>query len=258
MNIAQASLLFLAAVVGGMLNAVAGGGSFFGFPALLFCGVPAIPANATNTIALWLGSVASIGPYRHELSTQRREVLILLIGTSLVGGMLGAVLLLKTPATTFTALIPYLLLIATALFAFSPAITTLLRTNVLDKTRLTWRVLGGVSVAQLIISIYGGYFGGGIGILMLATLSLMGVENIHVMNALKTVLASFINGIAVIAFIVGRAIFWPQAIVMIVGAIIGGYGAAYYARKIEQRWVRLFVIIVGVSLTVYFFLHISS
>jgi uncharacterized membrane protein YfcA len=258
MNIAQASLLFLAALVGGMLNAVAGGGSFFGFPALLFCGVPAIPANATNTIALWLGSVASIGPYRRELSTQSREVLILLIGTSLVGGVSGAVLLLKTPATTFTALIPYLLLIATVLFAFSPVITALLRTDALEKTRLSWRVLGGVSFAQLIISIYGGYFGGGVGILMLATLSLMGVDNIHVMNALKVLLASCINGVAVIAFIIGRAIFWPQAIVMTVGAIIGGYGAAYYARKIEQRWVRLFVIIVGVSLTIYFFLHSKS
>lgn len=253
MNFLQALLLFFAAVIGGTLNSVAGGGSFFSFPALLFSGVPPIAANATSTVALWPGAVASTAAYRRELVTQRREVLLLLVGTSLIGGIFGAILLLKTPQSTFTGLIPYLLLMATVLFALSPMITARLQLHTLEKTRPSWRVLAGISFAQLIISIYGGYFGGGIGILMLATLAFMGMENIHVMNALKALLTSCINGVAVITFIIAGAVYWPQALLMVVGAIIGGYGGAYYARKIEPRWVRIFVIVVGVCLTIYFF-----
>jgi uncharacterized membrane protein YfcA len=111
----------------------------------------------------------------------------------------------------------------------------------------------GISFAQLVISVYGGYFGGGIGILMLATLAMMGMNNIHAMNALKTLLTVCINGVAVITFIVAGIIVWPQAILMIIGAVIGGYGGAYYARKIEQKWVRIFVIVVGFCMTFYFF-----
>jgi uncharacterized membrane protein YfcA len=113
--------------------------------------------------------------------------------------------------------------------------------------------LVGMAFAQLVISVYGGYFGGGIGILMLATLAMMGMNDIHVMNALKTLLASCINGVAVITFVVAGVVAWPQAILMIIGAVIGGYGGAYYARKIQQKWVRLFVIVVGFSMTLYFF-----
>ncbi|MBE3558234.1 MAG: sulfite exporter TauE/SafE family protein [Ktedonobacteraceae bacterium] len=248
-------LLFAAAVLGGTLNSVAGGGSFFTFPALLFAQVPPIQANATSTVALWPGSVASVGAYRRELAQQRPGLLVLLVGTSLIGGILGAILLLRTPQSTFVSLIPYLLLMATLLFTFSGPITTRLRVRNVSKTRLSLAALIGVSIAQLIIAIYGGYFGGGIGILMLASLAMMGMENIHVMNALKTLLATCINGVAVVTFIVAGVVTWPQAIVMVIGAIVGGYGGAYYARKIEQKWVRLFVIIVGFALTIYFFVQ---
>jgi uncharacterized membrane protein YfcA len=253
----QLLVLFIAAIIGGTLNSVAGGGSFFGFPALLFTGVPAIQSNATNTIALWPGSLASVGAYRRELAAQPRGILFLLIGSSLIGGILGATLLLNTSQTTFIALIPYLLLLATLLFAFSPYITARLRARVSisSKTQRSIPSLIGIAIAQLVISVYGGYFGGGIGILMLATLAMMGMENIHEMNAVKTVLASCINGVAVITFIIAGKVVWVQAIVMIIGAIIGGYGGAYYARKIEQKWIRLFVIIVGIALTLYFFIH---
>jgi uncharacterized protein len=123
-----------------------------------------------------------------------------------------------------------------------------------EKTRQTWRGLAGISFLQLIIAIYGGYFGAGIGILMLATLGLMGMDDIHEMNAVKTLLTICINGVAVIAFIAAGIIVWGQAIVMLVGAIIGGYGTAYFAQKIDQKYVRGFVIVVGLSLTIYFFL----
>jgi hypothetical protein len=255
MTYPQIILLFVAAVLGGTLNAVAGGGSFFSFPALVFTGVPLIQANATNTIALWPGSVASTGAYRKELATQNRRFLLMLIITSIIGGTLGALLLLNTPQTMFIGLLPYLLLTATLLFTLSGPITKRLRLHSLANAHLTRAELVSLALAQLAISIYGGYFGGGIGILILATLAFMGMDNIHAMNGVKTLLASCINGAAMITFIVQRAVFWPEAILMIVGAILGGYGGAYYARKIDQKWVRLFVTIVGLFMTIYFFVR---
>lgn len=249
-------ILFIAAIVGGTLNAVAGGGSFFTFPSLIFIGIPAKVANASSTVALWPGSIASIWAYRREVAQQKRGFLVLMVGTSLVGGIIGALLLLYTPASIFQILIPYLLLTATLLFALSGPITARLRVRNIGKVSLTPRTLIIVAIAQLIIATYGGYFGGGIGILMLATLAMMGMENIHVMNGLKTVLASCINGVAVIIFIIAHMVYWPETLLMIVGAIIGGYGGAYYARKIDPKLVRGFVIIVGLAMSTYFFINI--
>jgi uncharacterized membrane protein YfcA len=255
MTLLQMVALFIAAIIGGTLNSVAGGGSLIGFPALIFTGVPSIKANATNTMALWPGAVASAVAYRKELGAIKRGLLFLFVGTSLIGGVFGAILLLSTPQSIFNHLIPYLLLAATLLFAFSGPVTTRLRGLSIEKEHLTWPVLIGVSVIQLVIATYGGYFGGGMGLLILATLSILGMKNIHTMNGLKTLLASCINGVAVITFIVAGAIEWPQAILMLVGAIIGGYGGAYYARKIDQKWIRIFVIAVGLCMTVYFFVR---
>jgi uncharacterized membrane protein YfcA len=255
MTFLQICVLFFAGVLGGTLNSVAGGGSFITFPILLFTGVPPINANATSTVALWPGSVASTSAYRKELAKQDRTGVLVLGSTSLIGGILGAILLLRTSQTTFVRLVPYLLLVATLLFAFSAPITNRLRRRNIEtkKTGTSWSGLVGIAFLQLII--YGGYFGGGIGILMLATLGLMGMENIHEMNALKTLLTSFINGVAVITFIIAGAVVWAQAIVMVAGGIIGGYGGAYFARQIEPRWVRAFVILIGVGMTLYFFLR---
>lgn len=249
-------ILFISAIIGGTLNAVAGGGSFFTFPSLIFVGIPAIPANASSTVALWPGSVASIGAYRSEVAQQKPGFLILMVVTSLIGGILGAQLLLNTPSSIFQGLIPYLLLTATLLFALSGPITARLRVRNVSKAQLSPRTLIIVATAQLIIATYGGYFGGGIGILMLATLAMMGMENIHVMNGLKTVLASCINGVAIIIFIAHNAVYWPETLLMIVGAIIGGYGGAYYARKIDPKLVRGFVIIVGLAMSAYFFISV--
>jgi uncharacterized membrane protein YfcA len=255
MTFLQGLVLFVAAILGGTLNSVAGGGTFITLPSLLFTGVLPITANATSTVALWPGSIASVWAYREELVKQRRSIVLLLSGTSLIGGVLGAELLLSTSQSTFVKLLPYLLLVATVLFALSGPITTRLRSKALKGGRQSWLTLVGIAILQLIISIYGGYFGGGIGILMLATLGLMGMENIHEMNAMKTLLTTFINGVAVIIFVIRGVVVWPQAILMVVGAIIGGYAGAYFARKIDQRWVRGFVIVVGVSMTIYFFLR---
>ena len=255
MTFLQASILFVAAILGGTLNSVAGGGTFITLPALIFTGVLPINANASSTVALWPGSIASVWAYRKEFANQRRLVTFLLSITSLIGGILGAELLVRTSQTTFVKLLPYLLLLATVLFALSGPINTRLHGRTTLKNRQSWLTLVGISFLQLIIAIYGGYFGGGIGILMLATLGLMGMENIHEMNAMKTLLTTFINGVAVIIFIIRGIVVWPQAIVMVIGAIIGGYTGAYFARKIDQRLIRGFVILVGVSMTIYFFLR---
>ncbi len=255
MTISQIIILLVAAILGGMLNSVAGGGTFITLPALIFTGVPPINANATSTVALWPGSVASIWAYRLEMAKQKPVLVIVLGVTSLVGGVLGAELLVNTSQSTFVKLLPYLLLLATVLFAVSGPVTARLRQRSKGNEHLSWAALVGIAFLQLIIAIYGGYFGGGIGILMLATLGLMGMENIHEMNAMKTLLTAFINGVAVVIFIVRGIVLWPQALLMVAGAIVGGYAGAFYARKIEQKWVRAFVIVVGVSMTIYFFLR---
>lgn len=255
MSTLQIVTLFIAALLGGTLNSVAGGGSFFSFPALYFGGVLPVQANATSTVALWPASVASAVAYLRELKHVRPPLLILLVGSSLIGGYFGAILLVKTSQSTFVLLLPYLLLLATLLFTFSKVITAWLRGRNREKTPMTRRGLIGSAIMQLIISTYGGYFGGGIGIMMLAGLAMMGMEDIYVMNTLKNMLATCINGVAIITFIILGVVAWPQAIVMVVGALVGGYGGAYLARKIDEKWVRIFVMVVGFSLTIYFFLH---
>jgi uncharacterized protein len=254
MTLLQAIGLFLAAVVGGTLNAVAGGGSFVTFPALLLTGVLPKSANATSTVALWPGSVASASGYRGDLSV-KRPILLLLSGVSVLGGVVGAVLLLLTPQATFSRLVPYLLLAATLLFAFGGRITARLPKRMPLHERQSWGSLLPFAIVQFVIAVYGGFFGGGIGILMLAAFALMGMERIHSMNALKNIVASCINGVAVVTFILARIVAWPQALVMVAGAITGGYGAAAIARRIDPRLVRRFIIAVGLAMSLYFFVH---
>lgn len=253
MTVPEAIILFLAAMLAGVLNSVAGGGSFISFPTLIFTGVPAISANATSTVALWPGTVASASAYRKELAAHRGVPA--LAAVSLVGGLVGAELLLHTPPATFLRLIPYLLLVATLLFTFGSAITRRLRSRAAESSDSAPPSVLGMALVQLLIAIYGGYFGGGIGILMLAALSVMGMENIHEMNALKTVLASCINGVAVVTFVLAGAVFWPEAVAMVAGAVVGGYGGAHYARRLPPLLVRRFVILVGFGMTIYFFVR---
>jgi len=242
--------LFVAGALGGALNSVAGGGSFIAFPALLFTGVPPIPANATNTIALWTGAAASGGAYRKRLDVPRR-VLIPLLAASLTGGLAGAFLLLHTPARTFMRVLPWLTLGATLLFAFGRKLAGD-RPSALAR-EASGAALAGATLFQLCVAVYGGYFGGGMGIVMLAMLATLGMADIHAMNALKSVMGFVINGVAVVTFIVFRAVYWRQGIVMIAGGIAGGYLGAHYAQKLPQAWIRGFVVLAGTAMTVYFF-----
>jgi uncharacterized protein len=245
-----AILLFLAGMLGGALNSVAGGGSFIAFPALLFSGVPPIPANATNTIALWTAAAASGGAYRKQLDVPRR-VLMPLITASLIGGLVGAFLLLRTPAQTFMRVLPWLTLGATLLFAFGKKLARGRRSVIEHEAGST--ALVGATLFQFLVAIYGGYFGGGMGIVMLAMLAALGMTDIHAMNALKSVMGFVINGVAVVTFIIAGAVYWRHGTVMIAGGILGGYLGAHYALKVPQVWIRSFVVLVGTGMTVYFF-----
>jgi uncharacterized membrane protein YfcA len=250
LGLETAIFLFVAGVLGGALNAVAGGGSFIAFPALLFSGVAPIVANATNTVALWVGVTASTGAYRKHLDLSRR-VMVPLVVTSLIGGIAGAYLLLHTPAQTFLRVLPWLMLGATLLFMFGSRLARSSGGSIARDASTS--ALAVATVFELIVAVYGGYFGGGVGILNLAMLAALGMTDIHAMNALKVVLGGIINGVAVVTFIVAGAVAWKQGSVMIVGAVLGGYFGASYAQRLPAAWIRAFVIVVGTSMTAYFF-----
>ena len=242
-------LLFIASVLAGALNSVAGGGSFLTFPALLLVGLPPISANATNNTGTWIGYLSSLYAYRKDRAVGWRELLVLVI-ISLAGGVIGSLLLLKTPQTVFSKLVPYLLLAATILFALGPSLKRLQPTAGASRSPITRLAL---RIFQLAIAIYGGFFGGGVGILLLALFGLMGMEDIHAMNALKTILSTCINGIAMVTFIVSGAVFWPQAALMSAGTLLGGYWGVYYVKKLDPKLVRRFVILIGFGMSLYFF-----
>ncbi len=254
MHFLQAIFLFFAAVIAGALNAVAGGGSFISFPALLFLRVPPVEANATNTVALWPGLAASTVAYLKRLDAPLRLLIPLLV-TSVAGGWIGALLLLKTPQHTFLHLVPWLLLGGTLLFAFGNTIRTIAGTTAaIDDLRATsWRAIAVTSFAELLVAIYGGYFGAGIGFITLGMLTALGMRDIHAMSAIRTLLAATINAAAVVTFLLAGAVLWPQFAVMVAGALSGGWFGAHYAQRADPRKMRNLVIGVGLAMSAYFF-----
>ena len=255
MDISQGILLFISAAIAGAINSIAGGGSFIAFPALIFTGVPPINSNAMCSVALFPGSMASIGGYRLEL-VEERKILPLMILTSIIGGIAGSIIMLRTPPNTFMELVPYLLLTANLLFIFRTKITTAFRNRRISKESNRITQISRVVILQLFIALYGGFFGAGMGIMMLAALALMGMDNIHKMNAFKVVLGSCINGIAALIFISAGVILWLQTSLMIFGAILGGFWGAHYARKYDPAKVRKIVIYIGSAMTLYFFARV--
>lgn len=267
MNPTDALLVFVAAFGAGVMNAIAGGGTFLTLPMLIYVGIPAKAANATSTVALWPGNVASTLGYWPELQNQTGRGVF--FATSLFGGMLGAFLLMATGEATFRLMIPWLILVATALFAAGPLITRRLRGDE-AAPRDSRRTRAGAVLAQFVIAIYGGYFGAGIGILMLAALALSGMEDIHQMNGLKNGLATAIKGTAVFTFIAmdllpapdfvpwedQNILVWPELIVMIVGSIAGGIAGVKLAKRLPTRLTRGIIITIGAILTAAFFYKI--
>jgi hypothetical protein len=241
-------LIIIAALAAGLINSVAGGGMFLTFPALVFTGVPSIVANASSTTALIPGILASSWAYRGDLRKSEGIPLLPLLVVSLAGGIVGALLLLFTPQRTFDSVIPWLMLAATLLFTFGARITPILKRAF---------HIGPVAVVaiQFFIAIYGGYFGGAIGIVMLATWTVFGLTDIHVMNANRTLMGAAANSVAAVLFIIARKVWWPQTLVMLVAAIIGGYIGARTARRVNPRYIRAIVTVVSAGITVAFFLR---
>jgi hypothetical protein len=254
MTFTQNALLFLAAAVAGMVNSIAGGGTLLSFPALVWMGLDPRVANATNSLALAPGAFSSMWGYRDAMSeTPRRYFVLLLPG--LLGGVLGGYLLARTPLRTFARLVPWLVLFATVLFTLQPFLQRWLRQHQADDTKpATRHWLVGASFYQFLVGIYGGYFGAGIGILLLALLGVLGMTNLHQMNGLKNVLAGGINLIAALYLITANLIHWQAAAVMALGALVGGYGMARVAQRLGQTFVRRAVIIIGFTLSAIFFL----
>jgi uncharacterized membrane protein YfcA len=217
---------------------VAGGGSLISFPALMFSGIPAVKANATNTVALWPGSLASVWAYRFRIQEQRRHAVTLAL-PSLIGGLLGAILLLHTSEQVFRFIVPYLILLACGLLVAQDPIGRWVAGRTGGTTGRTPPALWGV---QFLISIYGGYFGAGIGILMLAAMAIFMPEDLQAANALKVFFAMLINGIALLYFVFTQTADLRAAGVMPCASVVGGYAGAHTAQWLPSRWLRIFVV----------------
>ncbi|MDT4895676.1 MAG: uncharacterized protein QOH25_753 [Acidobacteriota bacterium] len=235
--------MFAAAFVAGVMNSIAGGGTLLTFPVLLWLGLDPKVANATSTVALWPGLFGGLWGFRREMDNSRR-ILVRLGLTSVFGGAVGAALLIMTPSETFARLVPFLIFFATILFMLQEPISRRLGTeNSTENRRVRWWL--GAIIFQFFSSIYGGYFGAGNGILMLAALGLLGLSDIHRANGIKNFLGICINSAAVAGFIVYKLVYWPDALLMAVAAIAGGYFGASTARRMGRVFVRRTVITIG-------------
>jgi hypothetical protein len=256
-DIAGLAGLAIASVIAGAINSVAGGGTLISFPALIAFGVPPIDANATNTAAVCPGSLSSAVAYRHDLPKEHR-VLIVLVLPSLLGGLLGAWVLAVTSNWLFARIVPFLVLFATLLFALRDRFARVLGlgSGAEEEVSSLGRTWG--FCFQLFVAAYGGYFGAGIGILMLASLGVMGFRDIHRMNAIKTILGFLINGTALVYFAVKGLVVWPIALLMATGAIIGGYAGARLAKRVDQGHLRLFIVTVGLLVSAWLFYRVMA
>ena len=241
-------LLVLAGLLAGTMNAVAGGGSFVSFPVMVLAGLPPIAANATSTVALFPGTIASTWAYRDDLRGVGGVGLNVLLPIGLAGGLVGAIMLLVTPGAAFDLVIPWLLLLATVTFAGGRHLGDWLRRYV--------RIgLPAFLVIQFVLSIYGGYFGGAIGLMMMAVWTLIDSSELKAMASTRTALVSTANGAAVVCFVVAGAVRWPEMLAMMVSAIAGGYYGARFARHLPPAVLRWFVVALSATVTVAFFLR---
>jgi hypothetical protein len=255
--------LVVATFLAGVLNAVAGGGSFLSFPALLSMKILPVQANATNTVAIWPGQLTSVAAYREDVRKNLRAALLMGMA-GLVGGSAGAVVLLNTPQTTFLHLVPWLLLGAASIFAVSGPVSRWLEGLKLARHE---RTAGGQAraprrwplfFAAVVVSFYVGYFGAGAGFLFMTLLALFGYEDIHAINALKVVTNTLANGIAFIIFIVDGQVVWRYCLAAMIAAAIGGYASASMARRVPQPVLRGLVVVIGLGMAAWFFWRNSS
>jgi len=253
LDISHALIAFIAAFMAGLINSVAGGGTLISFPTLIWLGLSSVNSNATNTVALWPGSLGGAWGYRRDLRRVESRLLAFII-PSVLGGMAGALLLAQTPPDVFDRLVPALVLFATFLFMFRGLLQS--RFNPASghaELSAPWPV--AAPLIQFGVALYGGYFGAGIGILMLAALSLLGMNDIHQMNGLKNLLALCINASASLYFAWAQMVYWPYAVIMAVGAVAGGYSCAGIAYRLGARAVQRIVVVIGFVMAFSLFLR---
>jgi uncharacterized membrane protein YfcA len=239
-------LTFAAGGLAGAMNALAGGGSFVSLPALIAAGVPQVEANASSTVALLPGGLASAWAYRDGLGPVGAVPLSALLAATLIGGFAGAVLLLNTSSSAFTFVLPWLLLVASAALAFGRRIGEALRAR--------WHIRPrAVLAAQFVLGVYGGYFGGAVGIMMLAVWGLLDSRDLKRLNAPRTLLVSAANAVAVLVFIAAQAVRWPETVAMLAGATLGGYGGARIGRRAPAGVVRALTLLATAAITLAFF-----
>ena len=239
-------LLLFAGFAAGSLNAAAGGGSFVSFPALIYAGIPSVSANASSTVALFPGSMASVWAYKEDIRPFEQVSMTAMTVLTFLGGGAGALLLLYTPSADFDALVPWLLLTGALAFAFGRQAG--------DRLRRKFRIGPAfVLCGQFLLGIYGGYFGGAVGIMMMAVWSIFGLTDIKRMNADRTLLVGVANAIAVVLFIIAGRVAWPETIVMLAGTILGGYWGARLTRRLNPRYLRLGITVFNFLLTGLFF-----
>lgn len=242
----HALLVFGAGLLAGAMNAAAGGGSFVSLPALVFAGIPALNANASSTVALFPGSLSSAIAYRDDFKRFDNVSMPLVMVVSGCGGFAGALLLLFTPHATFDHLVAWLLLAGTLAFAFGGRAGAMLRKFVRIGPR-------SLVFCQFILCIYGGYFGGAIGIMIMALWSLVGISDITAMNAAKTLYVGTTNSVAAICFVFAGLIAWTPTLIMLGAAILGGYGGARLVRRLDPRFLRIAINVVNFVMTALFF-----
>ncbi|MDB9877460.1 sulfite exporter TauE/SafE family protein [Amylibacter sp.] len=247
MEIYEVVLLITASFFAGIINSIAGGGSFLTFPALVFAGVPTIAANATSAVAVFPGYLSGAMGFAKELKAFPKSKFLLLIFLSISGGVLGSILLLITPEVVFSFIIPWLLGFATLLFAFGNYVSKLA-----EKTSDTNGFKS--NIATLLVCIYGGYFNGGLGIVLLALFSTLGMRDIHLMNGLKNIMSFALSAASVVTFAIAGIVFWKYAIIMMIAATIGGYFGVIVARKLSKSIIRIIIVIIGTIMTFIFFI----
>jgi hypothetical protein len=242
--------LVVASFIAGVMNAMAGGGSFISFPAMLSIGIAPIQANATNTVALWPGQLTSVAALRGDL---RRDLLPIVCAASVLGGVAGAVVLLNTRQITFLHLVPWLLLVASLLFGISGPVSRWLRARSAEPHAVKAPALVPLFFVLLPVCFYIGYFGAGAGFLIMSALALFGVEEMHALNSLKVLAACLSNLCAVVTFVLSGAVIWHYCLISMVFAGVGGYVGAQYARRINANVLRTIVVITGCVMAAYFF-----
>lgn len=247
----QYFLLFASAIVGGALNAFAGGGGFIVFPSLVLNGVSSLKSNAMTCVSLWPGNVVSAKAFQNDIRIKRKDLIFLLV-ISGAGGLCGAVLMIMTNQEVFKALVPYFHLVAWGTFTFSKSILNYFQKNFQAEQHFEYSHRKFLPL--FLLNVYGGYFNAGIGIMILTLFTLYGMKNLNEMNGLKVLMVSVNNGIAAICFVFSGLIDWKLSLILIFGAVLGGYYGAVYSRKINQEIVRKAIIVIGGLMAVYFFM----